>query len=328
MWRSNLFKFYMMLLCGVLLQSCSIKEDISDCRYLLINYDYHLEEEEMTDADFTKEIDYIKVYIFDKNRKFLNLMLVKSQLLEHYGYVINVPESYNGNTMVAWAHENNECYDTPSMNVGDDISKLTLRLKTDLDASGKESNINTKEIANLFYGGEELIRFTENGNAHVINFMRMNKVMNIDLISGKNDIDVEKYDIYLTAKNGHYLTNNDIVPTSEIITYKPINQVVATRSDHTNRAEVHSLRLLYNTPATLKIINKETGKPVTFAGAEELDIIEHILHLKPTGMSAQEYLDKQSDWAITFDIDDVKNSALSIKIHDWIKWFDGGSMGR
>lgn len=303
---------------GMLLHGCStIDEDISGCITLTLEYDYYLEGVDLEDTEFIELVDYIQLYIFDRDLRFLELIEVPTSTVLG-GHLITVPISYIGNTMVAWAREMRGSYHIPTLKVGDHIDLLTLTLKT-------QNNTSSKELANIFHGGRELMTFSGANNTHKMKFMHKDKQLNISLTDNTGaKTAVSLYDIKLTASNGCYYSDNSIVPNSPMITYTPTN-VAKSRAD-VSVANIHTLRLKkkYSDDVKLTIINKATGKPITFLGADHLKLVDYLLNNKPADMDDQEYLDRVSDWDISFNttIKDGLHIAVSITINDWTVWFN------
>jgi len=295
-----------------LLYGCT-KEDLSDCSFQLqLNYDYNMED------NVVSTIDFVDLYIFDQHDKFVESMRVDASELVG-GYQIDVPTYYRDQTLVVWAREMLGSYHIPSLEVGDDIEMLTLKLIA-------EGDVSSVELANLLHGGSEVMTFSQ-GRTHTINFTRTNKVINLALTGSNNEaIELEgAYDVKITACNGHYSSDHSIIPDSPIISYRPTNYTSARSSKTSHKvANLHTLRLTerYIDDVKLSIFNKESGSFVTFEGTEELKLVEYLLKTKPEGVSAQEYLDRKSIWDISFSISSDKNIALSITINGWVLRFN------
>ena len=316
-------RLYILLLCSMFAHGCStIDEDFTDCITLDLKYEYHMESVDFTEIEFLESVDYVELYIFDKELKLTEHIRVPSTSIEG-GHLITVPLSYVGNTMVTWAREMLGSYDITPLKLGDSIDLLRLTLK-------RENNHSSKELGDLFYGGREVMQFAGVNQTHTINFMRKDKRIHISL-NGKANI--TDYAVKLTAQNGTYASDNSIVANTPTITYLPTNQAewktkaktTATAADSAKpTANIHTLRLLKSQSEDVKltIINQETGLPIRFAGKDYLKLIEYLLLSKPSGMDDQEYLDRNSAWDISFDIDRSTNIALSITINAWTMWFN------
>ncbi len=309
----------LMLLSSILLYSC-IKEDLTKCSLQLrLKYDCDMEDEVIELIDL---IDFVDLYVFDKQNKFVELLRVDAKEIID-GHTIKVPYYYKDKVLVVWASEVNDNYITPELKVGYDIELLTLKLITDND-------ISSKRLANLFHGGKEIMNFENDTQTHTINFTCTNNAINISLKDSNNKpIEISgKYDIKLTACNSHYSSDHNIIANSPEITYIPAsNPVVKAQSGTQNIANLHTLRLqsIYSDDVKLTIYNREQGQNITFGNEQELKLIDYLLKTKPSGISAQEYLDNKSNWDISFSVSEDKDTdkdiALSITINGWKIWF-------
>ena len=310
------YRLSLILISSILLCSCT-KEDLTKCSLQLrLKYDYSMEDE-LIDL-----IDFVDLYVFDKQDKFVELLRVDARDIID-GHKINVPYHYKDKVLVVWAREMKENYITPELKVGDDIELLTLKLITD-------NNISSKRLAHLFHGGKEIMNFENETQTHTINFTRTNNAINLSLKDANNQpIEISgKYDIKLTACNAHYSNDHNIIPNSPEITYTPTNEaVIKAQSKTQNIANLHTLRLqpIYSDDVKLTVYNREQEQYVTFGNEQELKLIEYLLKTKPSGVSDQEYLDNKSNWDISFlvseDESEDKDIALSITINGWTIWF-------
>ena len=306
--------------------SCStIREDFSDCPRFFLKYDYYLENDKFTEADFVEAIDFVEIYIFDTQLKFITSIKIDDKQMIG-GKYINVPAYYIGKTMVAYAREMRGSYDIPVLNVGDHIDLLTVQLRTKVNEKGE--NVSDLELADLFYGGREVMTFQDgDGRTQIVNFTRNDKKVNIslsDLVEG----DVSKYEVKITAKNGLYSSDNSIMSNSPKITYMLYNSEESRTGDLVDEAveRFHTLRLKkrYESDVKLTIQNKESGEFILFGEDKELLLVKYLLKSKPLHMNDQEYLDRAYMWDISISL--KSDLALSITVNDWITWFNNSDL--
>jgi hypothetical protein len=272
------------------------------------------------DEDIVDIVDFIHLYVFDDQDQFVELLSVDASALID-GYKIAVPDYYKNKTLVVWAHELDSNYHLPVLQVGDAMSLLTLQLAT-------TDNISSKKLANLLYGGKEIMTFGDGNELHTIDFIRTDNSINVTLKDSKEEnLSLEgSYAIELTACNAHYSTDHNIIANSPKMTYLPTNYVSSrSRSGKAKTANLHTLRLqtAYNNDVKLKIYNTKQAQYITFDGSEELLLIDYLLKTKPADISAQSYLDNKSTWDLSFAVsDEDPNMALNITINGWTIWFN------
>lgn len=311
------FKLYILLLSSVLLCRCNnIKEDFEICKELVVVYQYNMPSVGFTEIDFIETIDYVYIYVFDKDLKLFDQLTISSAQFKD-NVKITVPESYLGNTLVAMAHETHNSYDVPVMKVGDSIDKLTLRLKT------TANNISTTRLADLFHSGEKVMTFEDGeGTKQKIPVYSTTKQINLKLTNASNTNITTRYDVELIAGNGYYGYDYSIVPDNPMITYQPYNKILIT--DENPVFNLRTLRFVeeYRDEVILTVVERATGRSITFGDTQELKLIDYLLKTTPLGMSNQEYLDVEHSWDLSMTVSTDINSVISITIDDWTTWFN------
>ena len=121
------------------------------------------------------------------------------------------------------------------------------------------------------------------------------------------------------ADNGYYDWNNDLLD-DDVISYQPYH--LEKVEDVGIVAEMNTMRLLEHKKVYLTLTRKSDGKELM-----KVDLIPYLLLTKMEGhnIPAQEYLDRQSEYAIVFFYNPELLNFLSTKIviNGWTIWLKG-----
>ncbi len=308
---------YLLFFGSLFLSGCStIDEDANKCLFMTLKYEYHMGTTEVTEADFLGLIDYVDLYIFDESLRLIDQIRVGSPNIID-GHLITLPASYLGKTMVAWAREMRGSYTISPVKIGDHIDLLTLKLNA-------SNHCSSRELADLFYGGRQVIALYDDNLEYVVNFLRNDKRINLSMLAREDEsLDMSLYDVKITAHNGHYGSDNKIIPDSPMITYSPmVSTTTRAGSASCEVVNMHTLRLKrsYINDVLLTITDKQTGSPIQFDGEPSLKLVEFILKSKPSSMGEQEYLDREEKWDVEFALSNDKQMAVSVTINGWTTW--------
>ena len=135
--------------------------------------------------------------------------------------------------------------------------------------------------------------------------------------------DVEDFVFSITDNNTRFNYENDIISTDNVV-YSPWavgNAEAGILSDDSKSivswAEFSVSRLMADSKATLDVVYKDNGKKVL-----SIPLVNILLLLKSehyANMQAQEFLDRQSRWNLTFFLtNDGRWAGVQIIINDWI----------
>lgn len=286
--------------------SCdTIYDDLSDCHmYIQFKYDYNMDK---TDK-FADQCDKVEVFLFDANGVLVRTITDSGENLKKAGYRIEIPIHSGNYTVMAWAGRK-DSYDLTDMTVGTSTKDdLVLKLKS-------TANTHDGELEPLWSGTP--VDFTYTGSSH--------HVETIDLVKNTNRVNLQvnmdsDLEVKIMGANGSYLYDNSFADT-QTITYKPFS---TTKTTGQSSFSFSSLRLVKGQDVRLSVIDKTTGKSLLPAG--DWDLIAYLLKTKPSGMTDQEYLDRQDTWNISLHIDGY--IAVSIEINGWLVWNQESELGK
>ena len=307
------------LLAGLLaLASCStITEELPPCKnYVQFCYDRNMH---FVDA-FPVQVKRIHLYVFDAAGKFVTLLADEQDFFGE-GYRMALPELPAGDyRLIAWAGLYEDSYACrtalePGVSMPEDIC---VKMRREADCT------QCRELDALWHGearmsipdGEsrtETIRLTKNTNRFRI------------IVQGEGDLTLRQEELDFTIRdcNGHLNYDNTLLADDEI-GYKPYYKADADLSAQTKAeggisavaAELNTLRLMEDADARLTITHS-SGETLV-----DIDLIRYLLLTKMEGhdMSAQEYLDRQDEYAMIFFLNkDVLGNymLMYIQVNGW-----------
>lgn len=304
-------KFLSLLLAIVFtggLQSCSdiIYDDEEDCTQtyrITFKYDYNMK---FADA-FASECNSVALYVFDKDGKYIKTYTTTVDELKKTDYYLTLDLEPGSYKFISWCGLDDELksYAYPAMTAGQStFTELTNYLKRNDAAVGA--------IDNLYYGSldavlpdeygifDYTIDLTKNTNTVQIAIQFLNKAA--------EPINLEDYKIYITAENGSLNWDNSLAQ-DDTITFNPYYMAVLEseaqldENDHSMvqvlKAEISTSRLVKDWRTQPKVhIEKADGTNLLTFPLIEYGLLfkEH----KYSGMSDQEYLDRQDEYNFMF----------------------------
>lgn len=302
--------------------SCSLFDEGDSCHIgmdLKLVYDYNMK---FADA-FSSEVRKAHVYVYDESGK---LVLSKTadfnQTDDGTGSgTINVDELQPGvkYDFVVWAtgESRGDSYD---FGTAETEAQLTARLKR-MDATVSD------DITPLFHGRIESQSFAKKyGTTQTITIPLTKDTKNIKLLlqqqSDNSTLSADDFTMEITDDNGLLNYDNSLM-TDETITYKPwtVTAGVAGTDDADTQtsvlmAEFSVNRLVKEGHSPLLTVRKKSGEKVL-----SIPLIDYALLVKGhynQDMDAQEYLDRQDTYDMTFFLDeDKKWIDVSIIINSW-----------
>ena len=295
-----------LLLLLVLFSCTSIDETLPECRlYVRFRYDYNME---FSDA-FASQVNRVDVFVFDKDGTFV---IKKSEQGETLGgsYRMPLPLPAGEYRIAAWAGMSDD-FEMPEPVAGKTtLEELTVRMKRE------ESLVHNKALNPLWYGGVQAVSFTgRQEQTETVSLIKdTNKFRFILQKSGPGEeLDINDCLFEIRADNGYYDWNNDLLD-DDMISYRPYYLE--------NVVEMNTMRLLEHKKVYLTLTRKSDGKELM-----RIDLIPYLLLTKMEGhnIPAQEYLDRQSEYAIVFFYNPELLNFLSTKIviNGWTIWLKG-----
>ena len=301
-----------LLLLLVLFSCTSIVETLPECRlYVRFRYDYNME---FSDA-FASQVNRVDVFVFDKDGTFV---IKKSEQGETLGgsYRMPLPLPAGEYRIAAWAGMSDD-FEMPEPVAGKTtLEELTVRMKRE------ESLVHNKALNPLWYGGVQAVSFTgRQEQTETVSLIKdTNKFRFILQKSGPGEeLDINDCLFEIRADNGYYDWNNDLLD-DDMISYRPY--YLEKVEDVGIVVEMNTMRLLEHKKVYLTLTRKSDGKELM-----RIDLIPYLLLTKMEGhnIPAQEYLDRQSEYAIVFFYNPELLNFLSTKIviNGWTIWLKG-----
>ena len=301
-----------LLLLLVLFSCTSIDETLPECRlYVRFRYDYNME---FSDA-FASQVNRVDVFVFDKDGTFV---IKKSEQGETLGgsYRMPLPLPAGEYRIAAWAGMSDD-FEMPEPVAGKTtLEELTVRMKRE------ESLVHNKALNPLWYGGVQAVSFTgRQEQTDTVSLIKdTNKFRFILQKSGPGEeLDINDCLFEIRADNGYYDWNNDLLD-DDMISYRPY--YLEKVEDVGIVVEMNTMRLLEHKKVYLTLTRKSDGKELM-----RIDLIPYLLLTKMEGhnIPAQEYLDRQSEYAIVFFYNPELLNFLSTKIviNGWTIWLKG-----
>ena len=302
-----------LLLLLVLFSCTSIDETLPECRlYVRFRYDYNME---FSDA-FASQVNRVDVFVFDKDGTFVMKKSEQGETLGGGSYRMPLPLPVGEYRIAAWAGMSDD-FEMPEPVAGKTtLEELTVRMKRE------ESLVHNKALNPLWYGGVQAVSFTgRQEQTETVSLIKdTNKFRFILQKSGPGEeLDINDCLFEVRADNGYYDWNNDLLD-DDMISYRPY--YLEKVEDVGIVAEMNAMRLLEHKKVYLTLTRKSDGKELM-----KIDLIPYLLLTKMEGhnIPAQEYLDRQSEYAIVFFYNPELLNFLSTKIviNGWTIWLKG-----
>ena len=302
-----------LLLLLVLFSCTSIDETLSECQlYVSFRYDYNME---FTDA-FATHVNRVDVFVFDKDGTFIMKKSEQGKTLGSGSYRMHLQLPIGEYRIATWAGMS-DAFEMPEPVAGKTtLEDLTVRMKRE------ESLVHNKALNPLWYGGVQAVSFTgRQEQTETVSLIKdTNKFRFILQKSGPGEeLDINDCLFEIRADNGYYDWNNDLLD-DDMISYRPY--YLEKVEDVGIVVEMNTMRLLEHKKVYLTLKRKSDGKELM-----KIDLIPYLLLTKMEGhnIPAQEYLDRQSEYAIVFFYNPELLNFLSTKIviNGWTIWLKG-----
>lgn len=302
-----------LLLLLVLFSCTSIDETLSECQlYVSFRYDYNME---FTDA-FATQVNRVDVFVFDKDGTFIMKKSEQGKTLGSGSYRMQLQLPIGEYRIATWAGMS-DAFEMPEPVAGKStLEDLTVKMKRE------ESLIHNKVLEPLWYGEIQTVNFT--GKQEQTETVRLIKVTNkfrfiLQKSGPGEELDMNDCLFEIRADNGYYDWNNDLLD-DDMISYQPYH--LEKVEDVGIVAEMNTMRLLEHKKVYLTLTRKSDSKELM-----KVDLIPYLLLTKMEGhnIPAQEYLDRQSEYAIVFFYKPELLNFLSTKImiNGWTIWLKG-----
>ena len=258
----------------------------------------------------------VDVFVFDKDGTFVMKKSEQGETLGGGSYRMPLPLPAGEYRIAAWAGMSDD-FEMPEPVAGKTtLEDLTVRMKRE------ESLVHNKALNPLWYGGVQAVSFTgRQEQTETVSLIKdTNKFRFILQKSGPGEeLDINDCLFEIRADNGYYDWNNDLLD-DDMISYRPY--YLEKVEDVGIVVEMNTMRLLEHKKVYLTLTRKSDGKELM-----KIDLIPYLLLTKMEGhnIPAQEYLDRQSEYAIVFFYNPELLNFLSTKIviNGWTIWLKG-----
>ena len=276
---------------------------------------------------FPAQVDCLTLYIYDDNNRLVTTRTETTDVLADENYRMDIDLPDGDYTLVAYggmACDNSSFHhiDTPTEGA------LLTSLETELNTGLLTRPVGT-QLHNLFYGKKE-VTVTSALNQYVdetIDMMRDTNNLRIMLqhVDG-SPINDEDFNFYLSDNNTLMTWDNALLPSQEV-TYYPWTRgtLRVGQSPYEELpddvtmayAEFSFCRLVTDNRPNLLITTADGSRNVV-----DLPLLNYLIASKSEQykeMPAQEYLDRQHDWNMTFFLDShLRWIYVEVKVLDWV----------
>lgn len=303
--------FALFLTLMLLLQGC-IREDLSDCESeLLLRFRYTLNEQ-YTNL-FGAEVYHITVYVFDSNGKYVDQFSEHgNKLTNEFVMHIPLPEgkysalAYSGNFTTYSVGESG----TQTRSLGGalrkgvtDINDFRLELNGSTDA---ENYLVPTNVPDDLHAGLTTQAASAISNKLVtdVDLIKITKKIKVT-ISG-TDVLHAPLDVFITALNGRYKSDNSIDPNNGTFKYVPMKSATTPNK---LVVDFKQMRLMLGQSPMLVIRNRTTQEVLYHENM--IDLI-----LSTGKYASQEDFDREDEF--DFNISFVNDILIGVSINGWI----------
>ena len=295
-----------------------------DCGvYISFKYDYNIK---FANA-FANEVNSIALYVFDEEGVLVeHTTTMDKEALSKDKFEIPLelaPGKYN---LLAWGGlMNEESFDLlVDAKVGETrLEEVQVKMHREYNDNGEASV--SEDLLPLYHGAMPIEVSDEDGTyRHTMSLKKNTNVVRILLheMSGQ-EMDADQYIFEIKDNNGLYAWDNTLL-ADEQITYSAWYQQTGSAGVDESRAvteisvalaELTIGRMMADRSPMLHIRNRLTGEEVV-----RLPLAEYAVLVKGNyrdGMSAQEYLDRQDEYTLTFFLDEGVWLDTYILINSW-----------
>lgn len=309
--RLNLLKVLPALL---LLGSCdTITEELEPCRnYVSFRYERNMQ---FVDA-FPVAVRRVNLYVFDAAERLVAALSDERDAFGE-GYRMELSLPAGDYRLIAWAGLYERSYAFAG-ELAPGSAPEALDVKMHRSAEG----VQERELDALWHGETAFTVTDGESRTAVVPLTKDTNKFRI-IVQGAPEISLsrEELDFTITDANGHLGHDNALLPDDEI-TYRPYHTADADLSEAGSGplcavvAELNTLRLLDGRKPRLRVTHRDGMELVN------IDLIRYLLLTKMEGheMPAQEYLDRQDEYALIFFLsrDALGNYLLMhVQVNGW-----------
>lgn len=300
----------------VAMQSC-IKEDVDDCSAgLSLRFKYTLNDQQTN--LFGTNIHKITVYIFDKEGKYVDTFSESGEKVTN-DFIMQIPLPKGNYGIVAYGGDFTT-YTVGELNsITNETNNLLRKGVTDIkdfrlllnNIEGAEGFLLPVKVPDDLYAGIATNALSTTGGRQITDVELIQDTKKIKVIlTGIGFLTRAQAvpDIYVTALNGRYKSDNQIDGVHRTLKYLPLQTTVVP-----NRMEANlkTMRLMIGTSPMLVIKDPATGKLIY-----NKNLVEQIL-LNPA-YASQTDLDREDEFVFTIELKEQDHQVVvSVTINGW-----------
>lgn len=288
---------------------------------------------------FAHEVKSVNVWAFDQQGKLVWSDAASGDQLKQEDFALETGLQEGTYDFISWCGlEGNDCFDLATYTPASK-EELEVKLQTLQQGEGADKeNVSEKRLPALFHGMMTDQNFT------IDPYNPTYKYVTIPLMKDTKDIRImlqhldgspivdQDFDVTITANDGWFAWNNDLLPNSPLVTYKPWNieygqttpadgtgpnrKTKATTTVASLMFEMSTSRLMADADVHLIIHRKWDDRNIV-----DINLIEFLLMIKGhyDELTDQQYLDYEDDYAVIFFIDQNSTwyEAAGIFINNW-----------
>lgn len=281
--------------------------------WLLLRFRYTLNDQ-YTNL-FGAEVHNVTIYVFDSNGKYVDRFTEQGDKLTN-DYVMRIPLPEGKYSIVAYGgdfttyptgelnRQNNTLNNSLQKGITD-ISDFRAELESITGAENYLYPVNTPD--DLYAGfATDAVSVMDNQNITDIALIKDTKKIKVKITSSEPI--TTPFDIYITAVNGRYLSDNSIDLNHGTLKYTPVNSTV--QSNYVE-ADLKIMRLLLGQSPMLVIKNRETQDVIY-----NENMINQILLTKK--YVTQEDFDREDQFIFEINIQSKdSNIEIQVSVNGW-----------
>lgn len=298
----------------MLLQQSCIKEDFSICKSeLLLQFRYVLNDQYAN--LFESEVNRVTIYIFDNKGKYVKSVSEQGSKLTN-DYVMRIPLPIGEYTVITYGGDFNT-YSAGELNKQTNILDNTLRkgitdindFRTELkNIRGAENYLYPASMPDdLYAGSANGVSDQNNKIITPVDLMKDTKKIKVKITG--TDLYTGPLDVYITALNGRYKSDNSIDTNHGTFKYTPVNTALQPNYMET---DLKMMRLVLGQSPMLVIKDKASSEVIY-----SMNMIEQILSTQK--YVSQEDFDREDEFIIEITITSKDNNiGISVSINGWL----------
>lgn len=302
-------------LCGLGCSCSAVYEDLAPCEYSVsFVYDYNMA---FADAFPSTSVD-VSLYVFDADSTFLTTYTGQA---EDYGgdgyYTLPVPLPAGTYHLVAWGGHTPESFETTELMPGTSkLEDLSVRLR----GMQRESDGQTywNKPLNPLLHGQSIFVIDSFAHSHAtVHLMNNTKTLGFLIqTEGGDTLSPEQFHFDISVENAWMNHGNELLEGGTMVYGEHFkSHLTPGEGVDVLKAEVHTLRLMADQPARLRISSGMAKNELL-----DIDLVSYLIMFKSIyyqNMEDQEWLDRNNSFNIVFFMNQNTGRISSLQIGPW-----------